>query len=172
MTTQARDDNKGTAWVVMGVSGCGKTSIGEKLAAALGVPFIEGDAFHSQANIAKMTAGTALTDDDRRDWLLTLRDKLAAREGGAVLSCSSLKRAYRDLLRSAGGDVRFAHLAGERGLLLERVSNRPGHYMPPSLLDSQLDTLEPLQPDEVGITLDIRDSQEQLVAQILASVRT
>lgn len=172
MTTQAQDGNKGTAWVVMGVSGCGKTSIGEKLAAALGVPFIEGDAFHSQANIAKMTAGTALTDDDRRDWLLTLRDKLAAREGGAVLSCSSLKRAYRDLLRSAGGDVRFAHLAGERGLLLERVSNRPGHYMPPSLLDSQLDTLEPLQPDEAGITLDIRDSQEQLVAQILASVRT
>ena len=172
MTTQAQDGNKGTAWVVMGVSGCGKTSIGEKLAAALGVPFIEGDAFHSQANIAKMTAGTALTDDDRRDWLLTLRDKLATREGGAVLSCSSLKRAYRDLLRSAGGDVRFAHLAGERGLLLERVSNRPGHYMPPSLLDSQLDTLEPLQPDEAGITLDIRDSQEQLVAQILASVRT
>ncbi len=172
MTTQAQDGNKGTAWVVMGVSGCGKTSIGEKLAAALGVPFIEGDAFHSQANIAKMTAGTALTDDDRRDWLLTLRDKLAAREGGAVLSCSSLKRAYRDLLRSAGGDVRFAHLAGERGLLLERVSNRPGHYMPPSLLDSQLETLEPLQPDEAGITLDIRDSQEQLVAQILASVRT
>jgi len=172
MTTQAQDGNKGTAWVVMGVSGCGKTSIGERLAAALGVPFIEGDAFHSQANIAKMTAGIALTDDDRRDWLLTLRDKLATREGGAVLSCSSLKRAYRDLLRSAGGDVRFAHLAGERGLLLERVSNRPGHYMPPSLLDSQLETLEPLQPDEAGITLDIRDSQEQQVAQILASVRT
>ncbi len=171
MTTQARDDNKGTAWVVMGVSGCGKTSIGEKLAAALGVPFIEGDAFHSQANIAKMTAGTALTDEDRREWLLILRDKLAAREGGAVLSCSSLKRAYRDLLRSAGGDVRFAHLAGDRALLLERVSNRPGHYMPPSLLDSQLSTLEPLQPDETGITLDIRDTQEQLVAHILASVR-
>jgi len=171
MTTQARDDNKGTAWVVMGVSGCGKSSIGEKLAAALGVRFIEGDTFHSEANVAKMSAGIPLTDDDRRDWLLNLRDKLAAREGGAVLSCSSLKRAYRDLLRSAGGDVRFAHLAGERSLLLERVSNRPGHYMPPSLLDSQLDTLEPLQPDEAGITIDIRDSQEQLVAQILASVR-
>ena len=170
MTIQARDDNKGTAWVVMGVSGCGKSSIGEKLAAALGVPFIEGDAFHSEANVAKMSAGIPLTDDDRRDWLLNLRDKLAAREGGAVLSCSSLKRAYRDLLRSAGGDVRFAHLAGPREVLLERVSNRPGHYMPPSLLDSQLSTLEPLQADEAGITLDIRDSQEQLVAQILASV--
>ncbi|TXF96912.1 gluconokinase [Massilia arenae] len=170
MTTQARDDNKGTAWIVMGVSGCGKSSIGAKLAFELGVPFIEGDAFHSEANVAKMSAGVPLTDDDRRDWLLNLRDKLAAREGGAVLSCSSLKRAYRDLLRSGGGDVRFAHLAGPREVLLERVSNRPGHYMPPSLLDSQLSTLEPLQPDEAGITLDIRDSQEQLVAQILASV--
>jgi carbohydrate kinase (thermoresistant glucokinase family) len=171
MTTHTRDDNKGTAWVIMGVSGCGKSSIGEKLAAALGVPFIEGDAFHSQANVAKMSAGIPLTDEDRRDWLLNLRDKLATREGGAVLSCSSLKRAYRDLLRSAGGDVRFAHLAGDRGLLLERVSNRPDHYMPPSLLDSQLSTLEPLQPDEAGVTLDIRDSQEQLVEHILASAR-
>lgn len=171
MTTEARDDDKGTAWVVMGVSGCGKSSIGAALAARLGAPFIEGDAFHSEANVAKMSAGVALTDDDRRDWLLSLRDKLAARKGGAVLSCSSLKRTYRDLLRSAGGDVRFAHLAGERGLLLERVSNRPGHYMPPSLLDSQLSTLEPLQPDEAGITLDIRDTPEQLVGQILASVR-
>lgn len=172
MTTQARDDDKGTAWVVMGVSGCGKSSIGAQLASRLGIPFIEGDAFHSEANIAKMSAGTALTDDDRHDWLVTLRDKLAAREGGAVLSCSSLKRAYRDLLRGAGGDVRFVHLAGERSLLLERVSNRPGHYMPPSLLDSQLRTLEPLQPDEAGITLDISDTPEQLVAQILASAGT
>ncbi len=171
MTIQARDNNKGTAWVVMGVSGCGKSSIGAKLALELGVPFIEGDAFHSQANVAKMSAGIPLTDDDRRDWLLNLRDKLAAREGGAVLSCSSLKRAYRDLLSSAGGDVRFAHLAGQREVLLERVSNRPGHYMPPSLLDSQLSTLEPLQPDEAGITLDIRDTQQQLVEHILASAR-
>jgi len=168
MTIQANDDAKGTAWVVMGVSGCGKSSVGALLAAQLGIPFIEGDAFHSEANVAKMSAGIALTDDDRHDWLVTLRDKLAARKGGAVLSCSSLKRAYRDLLRSAGGDVRFVHLAGERGLLEQRVSNRPGHYMPSSLLDSQLRTLEPLQPDEAGITLDISDTPEQLVAQILA----
>lgn len=171
MTTQVQDDSKGRAWVVMGVSGCGKSSIGAALAARLGIPFIEGDAFHSDANVAKMSAGIALTDDDRHDWLLALRDKLAARQGGVVLSCSSLKRAYRDLLREAGGDVRFAHLHGAREVLLERVSNRPGHYMPPSLLDSQLRTLEPLQPDEAGITLDIRDTPEQLVAQILASVR-
>lgn len=170
MTTQAHED-KGIAWVVMGVSGCGKSRIGSMLAEALGIPFIEGDAFHSEANVAKMSAGVALTDDDRHDWLLVLRDKLAAREGGAVLSCSSLKRAYRDLLRGAGGDVRFVHLAGERSLLEQRVSNRPGHYMPPSLLDSQLRTLEPLQPDESGIPLDIRDMPEQLVGQILATIR-
>jgi len=170
MTTDSKHHNKGTAWVVMGVSGCGKSSIGALLAARLGVPFIEGDAYHSEANVAKMSAGVPLTDDDRHDWLVTLRDKLAAHEGGAVLSCSSLKRAYRDLLRSSGGDVRFAHLAGERSLLEERVSNRPGHYMPPSLLDSQLRTLEPLQPDEAGTLLDIRDTPDSLVAQILASV--
>jgi len=169
MTTDSKHDNKGTAWVVMGVSGCGKSSIGALLAARLGVPFIEGDAYHSEANVAKMSAGIPLTDDDRHEWLISLRDKLAAHEGEAVLSCSSLKRAYRDLLRSAGGDVRFAHLAGERSLLEERVSNRPGHYMPPSLLDSQLRTLEPLQPDEAGILLDIRDTPDSLVEQILAS---
>ena len=171
MTIQAQNDGKGTAWVVMGVSGCGKSRIGAALAARLGVAFIEGDAYHSVANVAKMAAGIALTDDDRHDWLLTLRDKLARREGPVVLSCSALKRAYRDLLRGAGDDVRFVHLTGERGLLLERVSNRPGHYMPPSLLDSQLSTLEPLQPDEPGITLDIRDTPEQLVDQIVASTR-
>ena len=170
MTTHARENEQGTAWVVMGVSGCGKSRIGAMLATALGIPFIEGDAFHSDANVAKMSAGSALTDDDRREWLLALRDKLAARQGGAVLSCSSLKRAYRDLLRGAGGDVRFVHLAGARSLLEQRVSNRPGHYMPPSLLDSQLRTLEPLQPDEAGITLDIGDTPEQLLAQILASI--
>ena len=169
MTTESTNNNKGTAWVIMGVSGCGKSHVGARLANALNVEFIEGDAYHSEVNIARMSAGTPLTDDDRHDWLVTLRDLLARREDGAVLSCSSLKRSYRDLLRGAGGDVRFAHLAGERSLLAERVSNRPGHYMPASLLDSQLRTLEPLQPDEAGITLDIRDTPAQLVAQIFAS---
>jgi carbohydrate kinase (thermoresistant glucokinase family) len=169
MTTELQDDDKGIAWVIMGVCGCGKSQIGAGLAAALDLPFLEGDTFHSEANVAKMSAGAALTDDDRRGWLLVLRDKLAERRGGVVLSCSSLKRAYRDLLRSAGGDVRFVHLAGERSLLAERVSNRPGHYMPPSLLDSQLSTLEPLQADEAGITLDIRDTPASLIQQILAS---
>lgn len=162
-------ENKGTAWIVMGVSGCGKSQIGARLATALGIPFLEGDAYHSEANVTKMSAGIALTDDDRHDWLVILREQLAQRDGGVVLSCSSLKRAYRDLLREAGGDVRFVHLAGPRSVLEKRMGSRPGHYMPTSLLDSQLRTLEPLQSDEAGITLDLCDTPEQLVAQIVAT---
>lgn len=150
----------------MGVSGCGKSRIGARLAETRDIPFIEGDAFHSPGNVARMAAGIALTDEDRRDWLDALRAQLAAREGDVVLSCSALRRAYRDVLRGEGDDVRFVHLAGARDLLAERMGNRPGHYMPGSLLDSQLATLEPLQADEAGITLDIAATPEQLVEQI------
>lgn len=179
-TAQAmnRERQQGRAWVVMGVSGCGKSRIGARLAETRGIPFIEGDAFHSAGNVAKMAAGIALTDEDRHDWLLALRARLAEREGEVVLSCSALKRAYRDILRGADGadsaeatapdDVRFVHLAGARSLLAERMGNRPGHYMPGSLLDSQLQTLEPLQADEAGITLDVSATPEQLVEQIQA----
>jgi len=167
MTTD-QSGSPAIAWVVMGVSGCGKSQVGARLARALGVPFIEGDAFHSAANVDKMAAGTPLTDDDRRDWLLSLRDQIALHTDGVVLGCSSLKRAYRDVLRSGARDVRFAHLAGPRDLLAERMHGRPGHYMPVSLLDSQLQTLEPLAPDEAGITLDIRSTPDELVQQILA----
>lgn len=156
----------------MGVSGCGKSRIGARLAETRGIPFIEGDAFHSAGNVAKMAAGIALTDEDRRDWLQALRARLAERDGDVVLSCSALRRAYRDVLRGEGDgvqdDVRFVHLAGARELLAERMGNRPGHYMPGSLLDSQLATLEPLQADEAGITLDIAATPEQLVEQIQA----
>jgi len=168
MTMDQEASPAAIAWVVMGVSGCGKSQIGARLAARLGVPFIEGDVFHSAANVDKMSAGTPLTDDDRRDWLLALRDQIAAHGGRVVLGCSSLKRAYRDVLRGGADDVRFAHLAGPREVLAERMRHRPGHYMPVSLLDSQLATLEPLQPDEAGITLDIRATPQQLVEQILA----
>lgn len=164
--------NKGVAWVVMGVCGCGKSALGAQLAARLGVAFIEGDDFHSEANVAKMRAGTALTDGDREGWLRALRAELAAAgDKGIVLSCSALKRAYRDVLRGEGAqgpDVRFVHLDGERALLDARVRARPGHYMPASLLDSQLQTLERLQPDEAGITLDIRAPLDELLAQVLA----
>lgn len=154
----------------MGVSGCGKSSIGLQLATALGVPFLEGDTFHSYANVAKMTAGVALTDADRSDWLQSLHGEIHAardKQAGLVLSCSSLKRRYRDLLRSADPQLKFAHLNGARALIEARMSARPGHYMPTSLLDSQFDALEPLQADEAGIVLDISKDPAQLVREIL-----
>ena len=164
---------KGIAWVVMGVSGCGKSAVGARLAAALDAPFVEGDDYHSPENVARMSAGIALTDADRQGWLEALRAEIAhAGSKGIVLSCSSLKRAYRDILRGAGDapdQVRFAHLAGERGLIEARMRGRPGHYMPASLLDSQLRTLEPLQADEAGITLDAGEDPDTLVGRILAS---
>lgn len=156
----------------MGVSGCGKSEIGQRLAAALAVPFVEGDAFHSPANVAKMSAGTALTDADRSEWLLNLQAEIrAARDNGTglVLSCSALKRRYRDVLRAGDPGLRFAHLSGERELIASRMQARVGHYMPLSLLDSQLNALEPLQPDEAGIQLDIREEPSRLIEQILAS---
>jgi len=154
----------------MGVSGCGKSEVGRALSEALGVPFLEGDDFHSAANVAKMSAGTPLTDDDRADWLLALQAQIrnACDSGiGLVLSCSALKRRYRDLLRMGDPALRFAHLLGERELIEARMKARPGHYMPPSLLDSQLQALEPLQADEAGIVLDIRKPIAELVAEIL-----
>ena len=166
-TTQVR-------WVVMGVSGCGKSSVGLQLATALGVPFLEGDAYHSYANVAKMSAGMALTDGDRADWLKALHAEIAvARDRGAglVLSCSALKRRYRDLLRSADPQLRFAHLDGPRELIESRMAARAGHYMPTSLLDSQLASLEPLQADEAGIVLDISKDPSELVREILKTIK-
>lgn len=154
----------------MGVSGCGKSEIGQRLATALGVRFIEGDSFHSAANVAKMSTGTPLTDADRSDWLLALQGEIrAARAQGAglVLSCSALKRRYRDLLRDGDADLHFAHLQGQRELILSRMQARVNHYMPPSLLDSQLAALEPLQGDEAGLALDIRRAPDELIAAIL-----
>ncbi|MCC2970680.1 gluconokinase [Massilia sp. IC2-476] len=163
-------------WVVMGVSGCGKSDIGRRLAQALQARFIEGDAFHPPENLTKMAAGVPLTDEDRRGWLLALRAELqrAADAGeGAVLSCSALKRIYRDVLRgSDAGAVCFVHLNGPRELIAQRMAARSGHFMPVSLLDSQLRTLEPLQPDEYGLTLDLRESPARLVEQVLAAART
>ena len=154
----------------MGVSGTGKSSVGLQFATALDVPFIEGDTFHSYANVAKMSAGVPLTDADRADWLQALHGQIhAAREHGhgLVLSCSSLKRRYRDLLRSADPELRFAHLAGPREVIAARMTGRAGHYMPTSLLDSQLAALEPLQADEAGIVLDIGKPPAELVREIL-----
>ncbi|HEY0586494.1 MAG TPA: gluconokinase [Pseudoduganella sp.] len=160
-------------WVVMGVSGAGKSEIGARLAAALGVPFLEGDGCHPAENVAKMSAGIPLNDDDRAGWLQTLRNEISAareRGEGLVLSCSSLKRRYRDLLRSGDPELRFAHLHGGREILEQRMRTRPGHYMPASLLDSQLRDLEPLQSDETGVRLDLTQPPQQLVSTILQTL--
>ena len=159
-----------TRWVVMGVCGCGKSSIGRLLAERLGVAYLEGDDYHSAANVAKMAAGTALTDADRQQWLLALQQKIGAAEAagaGLVLSCSSLKRRYRDLLRAADPALVFIHLAGPRALIAARLTARPNHYMAPSLLDSQIAALEPLGPDETGLRLDIAADPARLVDAVL-----
>lgn len=158
-----------TSWVVMGVSGCGKSTVGQALALANGVPFVEGDQYHPQANVIKMSAGLPLNDDDRAGWLQALQAQISAardRGEGLVVSCSSLKRRYRDLLRQGDPALRFAHLSGAQALISARMQARVGHYMPPSLLDSQFRDLEPLQPDEAGITLHIDTPPEDLVKQI------
>ena len=153
----------------MGVSGCGKSAVGSLLADALHVPYVEGDDVHPPENVAKMAAGIALDDADRAGWLDALRQRIAtarAQGSGLVVSCSALKRSYRELLRGGDPALRFAHLDGPRELL-ERRMQRPGHFMPPSLLDSQLRTLQPLQPDEASIVLDIRQPLAVLLEQIL-----
>ena len=160
-------------WVVMGVSGCGKSSIGRELASVLGVRFIEGDDFHPPANVARMRAGIPLTDADRAGWLQALQLQIVnarAHGTGLVLACSALKRSYRDLLREADPALRFAHLSGTRELIEARMAARPNHYMPVSLLDSQFATLEPLQADEAGLVLDITEPPAQLVRDILHSI--
>ncbi|WP_425957019.1 gluconokinase [Xylanimonas sp. McL0601] len=159
--------------VVMGVAGSGKTTVAALLAGRLGAAFAEGDDFHSAANVAKMSAGHPLTDDDRWPWLRGIRDWLAEQHAAgrpAVVPCSALRRAYRDLLRGAG-PVQFVHLTGSRELLAGRIQSRVGHYMKPEMLASQLATLEPLGPDEPGFTVDIAGRPERLVDDILAHVR-
>lgn len=162
------------AVVVMGVCGCGKSTVGERLARELGALFIEGDAFHPPANVARMAAGIALTDADRQGWLEALAAQLAdARRAGrsVVLACSALKRRYRDVLRQGAPDLRVVHLAGDRAMLAVRLSARQGHYMPASLLDSQLATLEAPGPGELAITLDAGAPTDALVQSALTQLQ-
>ncbi len=157
--------------VVMGVSGCGKSSVGQLLAQRLGHAFIEGDALHPPANVARMAAGTPLSDADRAGWLAEIGQRLGqarAAGQGLVVSCSALKRSYRDGLRAACPGLQFLHLHGDASLLRSRLQARSGHYMPPSLLDSQLATLEPPAADEAAATLDITPPTAQVVAAALA----
>jgi gluconokinase len=150
--------------VIMGVSGCGKSSVGEGLAARLGIPYRDGDDLHPAANVEKMRAGVPLTDDDRWPWL-DLVSAVLASDAPVIVGCSALRRAYRDRLRAgAGGPVTFIHLSGSRDLIAGRMAERTGHYMPPSLLDSQFAALEPPGPEE-ALTIDI----DQPLADIIAA---
>ena len=156
--------------VVMGVSGCGKSTIGSLLGERLGIPFFDGDDFHPPANKAKMASGTPLDDDDRAPWLAQIGAALATPVDGTssrIIACSALKRRYRDLLRGFVPDLVFIHLSGEAATISGRLSSRAHEYMPSSLLASQLATLEPLGPDEAHIVADIRDDPEALVDGII-----
>lgn len=159
--------------VVMGVSGCGKTTVANRISASTGLVFAEADDFHSAANVAKMAAGVPLDDDDRWPWLERLAawmTQRAAAGDSTVIACSALRRRYRDVLgsRSPSGDrlrLDFVHLHGPADVVAQRLSRRTGHYMPGSLLQSQIATLEPLEPDERGVVLDLTRSPVVLAAQ-------
>lgn len=160
----------GRAIIVMGVSGSGKTTLGGRLATVLGYRFIEGDELHPAANVAKMSAAIPLTDDDRWPWLDRVAERAKVLHGaGCVISCSALKRSYRDYIRNrAGVTVTFVHPEVDMQILGFRMRDRPGHYMPPSLLDSQWATLERPDPDEGAIRLNGVLSLETLTKQVLA----
>jgi len=155
----------------MGVSGSGKSLIGAALARALGIDFVEGDEYHPAENVERMARGVALTDDDRAGWLRALATRLrAAKDAGTglVMTCSALKRSYRDILRAEADELRFIFLKGQRALIAERLAGRRGHFMPTSLLESQFATLEEPSPDEDAWVCDIRQSPHDLVAALVA----
>jgi gluconokinase len=158
----------------MGVSGCGKSTIASALAAELDVTFVEGDAFHSPENVRKMATGVPLTDEDRGPWLAALADRLRdarAAARGLVMTCSALKRAYRDTLRGGDPAVQFVFLDGPKALIAERLASRAGHYMPARLLDSQFAALEKPGADERAWLCDISDSPDDIVADLIARIR-
>jgi gluconokinase len=155
--------------VVMGISGSGKTTIATRLAEQLGWTFAEADEFHPAANIEKMSAGMPLTDEDRWPWLEAMREWMStrARAGrSTVVTCSALRRVYRDLLVQAEGDVSFVHLSGDPVLIAERMKTRSGHFMPASLLPTQISTLEPLEDDELGLALENTGTPDEVTARI------
>jgi gluconokinase len=150
--------------ILMGVAGCGKSSVGEGLEARLGIPYQDGDDLHPPANVAKMRAGIPLTDEDRWPWLDRVAAALAT-NAPLLLGCSALKRAYRDRIRAgAGGPVTFVHLSGSRDLIAARMARRAGHYMPLSLLDSQFAALEPPAPDEQALDMPIDQPLDAILA--------
>ncbi|MWV49627.1 AAA family ATPase [Rathayibacter sp. VKM Ac-2803] len=166
-------DSAGTvrAIVVMGVSGSGKSTVAALLAGQLGWSFLEGDDLHPQANVDKMAAGTPLTDDDRAPWLAEIArtvDERIEAGGSVVITCSALRRRYRDVLRRP--DLVFVHLSGSRDVVAGRLASRLDHFMPSTLLDSQFGTLEPLGDDERHLTVDVGRPPEEEVAEIVETL--
>jgi gluconokinase len=162
------------ALVVMGVSGSGKSTIADRLAARLGWRYEDGDRFHPPANVAKMSAGQPLTDQDRLPWLQAIADeidRLAAAGQRVVVACSALKRAYRNILVHGRDDVRIVFLNGTQDLIADRLAARKGHFMPPGLLASQFKTLEPPQPGERPITVSIDAPVEAIVDDIISQLK-
>jgi gluconokinase len=157
-------------YVVMGVTGSGKSTVGVKLANALGVDFVEGDDYHPLENVKRMASGIPLTDDDRAGWLraLAMRIREANEAGkGLVITCSALKRSYRDILRAGAPELRFVFLNGSGELIAERLTGRRGHFMPASLLDSQVATLEAPAPDEHALAYDITEPPQKIVDDLV-----
>lgn len=161
-------------FVFMGVAGSGKTTVAEHVAAKLELPFAEADVFHPEANIRKMSAGTPLTDEDRRPWLRELAAWIGGHDAlgeSTVMACSALKREYRELLREGAPDVHFLHMHGPAEVIWARIEARADHFMPPALLRSQLETLERLQPDEAGREFDVCVDLDTLNEGALAYVQ-
>lgn len=157
--------------VVMGVSGTGKTSVGEAIASACGYRFVEGDALHPEENIRKMSVGIPLTDTDRWPWLKEIGRQLATGDAPVVVSCSALKRSYRDLLReSAGRPIAFVYLRGDRDVLVGRMQRRTGHFMPASLLDTQLATLEDPAGEPLTVTVDVAPPSQDVIRASLVEL--
>ncbi|MEV8357852.1 gluconokinase [Microbacterium sp. NPDC076895] len=157
--------------VVMGVSGAGKTTVGTMIAEALGAPFVDADDLHSEDAREKMAKGEPLTDTDRWPWLARVAERLADQDyPPTVVACSALKRAYRDALRARRPDVAFIHLDGAPDRVAERLRARTDHFMPPTLLASQLQTLEPLEPDETGVTISVEGSAAQVTRGALVAL--
>jgi gluconokinase len=167
------DDARPHVLIVMGVSGSGKSTIGEKLALRLGWPYEDADDYHPESNVAKMSAGHPLTDDDRRPWLAAIAaeiDRVAERGGNVVIGCSALKRAYRDVLVHGRDDVRIVFLDGSRALIAHRMAARKNHFMPPGLLDSQFATLERPGADERPIVVGIEAPVDAIVNDIVSQL--
>lgn len=159
--------------IVMGVSGSGKSTVGEQLAAALDLPFLEGDSLHPKANVDKMASGVPLQDEDRWPWLDTIGERIMAAENGIIVSCSSLKKSYRDRLRSASnGPLLFVFLDGSFDVLYEHMGHRTGHFMPVTMLESQLATLESPVGEPFVFRADVADPIQKIVTDSLNWVKS